>query len=78
MSDIEIHIKAGTFSYDAAFPMGDVAAAQDAKEWTTFILDRAAGTPSTTTKPAPRKTKKAMPSGTAFPAAATSTVGEEL
>ena len=77
MSDIEIHIKSGTFSYDAAFPMGDEAAAQDAKEWATFILDRAAGTPSTT-KPAPRKTKKAMPSSTAFPAAATSTVEEEL
>lgn len=78
MSDIEIHIKSGTFSYDAAFPMGDEAAAQDAKEWATFILDRAAGTPSTTTKPAPRKTKKASPASAAFAVAASSTVEEEL
>ncbi|MBP7797416.1 MAG: hypothetical protein KA072_02180 [Thermoanaerobaculaceae bacterium] len=77
MSDIEIHIKSGTFSYDAAFPMGDEAAAKDAKEWATFILDRAAGTPSSTTKPAPRKTKKVAATATASPFGAASATEED-
>ncbi|MGV8041536.1 MAG: hypothetical protein AB2L07_16220 [Thermoanaerobaculaceae bacterium] len=76
MSDIEIHIKSGTFSYDAAFAMGDSAAAQEAQEWTTFILNRAAGA-TTTTKPAPRKTRKATATGTTSPFGAVSATEED-
>ncbi|HPS78824.1 MAG TPA: hypothetical protein PLS53_11765 [Thermoanaerobaculaceae bacterium] len=74
MSDIEIHIKSGTFSYDAAFAMGDSAAAQEAQEWVTFILNRAAGA-TATTKPAPRKAKRAAAT---TPFGVTSATEEEL
>ena len=76
MSDIEIHIKSGALSYEAAFSAEDRAAAEDAKKVVMFILENGAGATSGT-KPAPRKARRATTSVTTSPFGAASASEED-
>jgi len=73
MSDIEIHIKTGTMTYENTFDAGDKDAAKEARECVAFILDRVAGSPTSKTRKPRTTAKKPTPVTTVPPKPVTST-----